>query len=78
MRKLVITAAACVVAAASGGPERALAAEAAEAADAECCWLYCETYRDLCEYAFEEDADHCDAFYEGCIDGCRYPDGPTS
>ena len=78
MKRLMIIAAATSVLAASDNLKAAVAAEVAETTDAECCWLYCEAYRDLCEYAFEEDKDHCDAFYEGCIDGCRYPNGPTS
>jgi hypothetical protein len=62
-----------------GGPDLQVAeAEAAKAAGADCCWLYCESYRGICQYAFNEDNEYCDAFYQGCVDGCRYPDGPTS
>ncbi|MFQ5529457.1 MAG: hypothetical protein ACE5FP_03835 [Gemmatimonadota bacterium] len=49
-------------------------AEAAEAGEASCCWLYCESYRMICEGSFGEDEEYCEAFYEGCIDGCQYTD----
>jgi hypothetical protein len=50
----------------------------AEAAEAQCCWLYCEAVRDTCWFTSRDDRDLCDAFYQGCIDGCQYPGGPTS
>lgn len=59
-----------------GGSPAPPAAEAAEAAA--CCWLYCESYRDFCYFTLREDRDLCDAYYQGCIDGCNYPGGPTS
>lgn len=49
----------------------------AEAAEANCCWLYCETYRDTCFWTMRDDREYCEAFYQGCIDGCQYPGGPT-
>ncbi len=50
----------------------------AEAAEASCCWLYCETIRDTCWLTMRDDRELCEAYYEGCIDGCQYPGGPTS
>lgn len=52
-------------------------AEPAAAAKADCCWMYCEAYRDTCFWTFREDRDYCDAWYQGCMDGCQYPGGPT-
>jgi hypothetical protein len=49
--------------------------QAAETEDASCCWLYCESYRMICEGSFGEDEEYCEAFYEGCIDGCQYSGG---
>lgn len=54
----------------SGTPPRAVAAEA------ECCWLYCETYRDMCQFLSDLDPQYCDAWYQGCIDGCQFSKGP--
>ena len=53
---------------AGGAPTRTVLA-----AQASCCWLYCESYRTICQISFGEDEEYCDAFYEGCIDGCQYP-----
>lgn len=50
-------------------------ARAAAAEEASCCWLYCESYRMICEGSFGEDGEYCQAFYEGCIDGCQYRGG---
>lgn len=50
----------------------------AEAAVASCCWLYCDAVRDTCWIVFRDDRDLCEAHYEGCLDGCQYPGGPTS
>lgn len=50
-------------------------ARAAIAAEESCCWLYCESYRMICEGSFGEDEEYCQAFYEGCIDGCQYGGG---
>ena len=50
-------------------------ARAAVAEDESCCWLYCESYRMICEGSFGEDEEYCQAFYEGCIDGCQYQGG---
>lgn len=60
----------------SGGGAPAVGVATAEAA--QCCWLYCEAYRDTCVFTFREDREYCNAWYEGCIDGCQYPGGPTS
>lgn len=72
MMKRLIAALATLVVLAGGR------AEPTPAAEADCCWLYCETYRDLCKFTNREEPELCDAFYEGCIDGCKYPGGPTS
>lgn len=50
-------------------------ARAAATEDESCCWLYCESYRMICEGSFGEDEEYCQAFYEGCIDGCQYAGG---
>jgi len=47
----------------------------AAATEESCCWLYCESYRMICEGSFGEDEEYCQAFYEGCIDGCQYEGG---
>jgi hypothetical protein len=62
---------------AGGGATPSGMAEAAEAAES-CCWIYCESIRDGCWFTFREDREYCDAWYQGCIDGCQYPGGPTS
>lgn len=72
--KRLMTLVAALVVLLGGGPD--LSVSKAEART-QCCWLYCEAYRDVCKLTFDEDAGHCNAFYDGCIDGCRYP-GPTS
>jgi len=46
-------------------------AGAAEADRASRCWLYCESYRMMCEQALPDDREYCEAFYEGCMDGCK-------
>ena len=50
-------------------------ARASAAEEESCCWLYCESYRMICEGSFGEDEEYCQAFYEGCIDGCQYRGG---
>ena len=57
------------------GAVQADAVRAAAAEDESCCWLYCESYRMICEGSFGEDEEYCQAFYEGCIDGCQYEGG---
>ena len=47
-------------------------------AQTSCCWLYCESFRDLCSWTASDDRDYCDAWYEGCIDGCQYPSSSES
>ena len=54
---------------AAGAPtELAIAAESDKATR---CWLYCESYRMMCEQALPDDREYCGAFYEGCIYGCK-------
>ncbi|TFG63294.1 MAG: hypothetical protein E4H28_06595 [Gemmatimonadales bacterium] len=72
MKRLTVLAASLLVLAA-GVP--AGTARAAKAESNSCCWLYCESYRMICERSFGEDGEYCKAFYEGCIDGCQYSKG---
>lgn len=58
---------------AAGEPTAAV--HAAQVEGDSCCWLFCESYRMICEGTFGEDEEYCEAFYEGCIDGCQYPAG---
>lgn len=69
MKRLTVLVAS-LLALAAGAPSET--ARAAEAASESCCWLYCESYRMVCERSFGEDGEYCQAFYEGCIDGCQY------
>jgi hypothetical protein len=78
MKRLIAVLAAFAIAlGARGGPPLAEAAEAATSATS-CCWLYCETYRDLCFWTMRDDREYCDAWYQGCIDGCQYGRSPES
>lgn len=72
MKRLTVLAASLFILAA-GAPTGT--ARAAQADGASCCWLYCESYRMICEQTLREDREYCEAFYEGCIDGCQYPNG---
>ncbi len=72
MKRLTVLAAS-LLALAGGAPTGT--ALAAVAKHSSCCWLYCEAYRTICQASFGEDENYCDAFYEGCIDGCQYPSG---
>lgn len=78
MKRLITMVTALAVLLAGGPGLEVEDAAAARAAEAECCWLYCEAYRGICQYTFDEDNEFCDAWYRGCIDGCQYPGGPTS
>lgn len=69
MKRLVAALAALAMLAGGG----ATPAGVAEAAEASCCWLYCEAYRDFCFWTLREDREYCDAWFQGCIDGCQYP-----
>ena len=72
MKRLIAALAALAMLSGEGlAPTPAVAAE-------NCCWLYCETYRDACFWTLRDDREYCEAWYEGCIDGCQYPGGPTS
>ena len=72
MKRLMVLAASMFVLA-GGAPTGT--AQAAVAEHASCCWLYCESYRTMCQASFGEDERYCEAFYQGCIDGCQYPNG---
>jgi hypothetical protein len=76
-RLIAVLAAFAITLGGRGGPSPAEAAEAA-AATTSCCWLYCETYRDLCFWTMRDDREYCDAWYAGCIDGCQYGRSPES
>lgn len=77
-RLIAVLAALAITLGGRGGPSSAEAAEAATAAATSCCWLYCETYRDLCFWTMRDDREYCDAWYAGCIDGCQYGRSPES
>lgn len=70
MKRFVIALAALVIVAGAPVPAPVAAAEAS------CCWLYCESYRDLCVHLSRLDGEYCDAWYQGCIDGCQYSKTP--
>jgi len=70
MRRLIAALAALAMLAVSG-PAPSGIAEAAEAQAG--CWLFCESYREVCWFAFPEEREYCDAWYQGCRDGCEYP-----
>lgn len=74
MKRLIAVLTAFVMLAGGGATPSGVA----EAAEASCCWLYCEGVRDTCWFIFKEDRDMCDAYYQGCIDGCQYPGASAS
>lgn len=74
MKRLIIALAALAMLGGDGASPDATA----DAAEAECCWAYCEAYRDVCKILFRADREYCDAWYQGCLDGCKYPGGSTS
>ena len=76
MKRLIAVIAALAILTGGGAAPSGIA-EAAEASES-CCWIYCEAYRDTCWFTFREDREYCDAWYQGCMDGCKYPGGPTS
>jgi hypothetical protein len=69
MKRLTILVASLFVLA-PGGPTGTV--QAKEADDSYRCWLFCESYRMMCEQALTNNPEYCEAFYEGCIDGCQY------
>lgn len=75
MRRLTAALAALAMLAGSGATPAGIA-EAAKAGAG--CWLFCESYRDVCWFTFTEEREYCSAWYEGCMDGCQYPGGSTS
>lgn len=77
-RLMSVLAALVVVLGADGTRRRVVAAESAAAATTSCCWLYCEMYRDTCFWTMRDDREYCDAWYQGCIDGCQYGKSPES
>ncbi|MFW6088764.1 MAG: hypothetical protein ACODAB_03355 [Gemmatimonadota bacterium] len=75
MHRLIAVLAALAMLAGSGAAPSGMA----DAAKAEAgCWLFCESYRDVCWFTFTDEREYCDAWYQGCRDGCEYPGGPTS
>lgn len=68
MKRLIAVLAALAMLAGSGAAPSGTA-EAAES----CCWIYCEAYRDSCWFLFPNDREYCEAWFEGCMDGCQYP-----
>jgi len=78
MKRLITVLAAVVVTLGGNGGTPVAEASAATVTTASCCWLYCESYRDLCFWTMRDDREYCDAWYQGCIDGCQYGKSPES